>query len=109
MTSGVSLEWKIRVEFVVPVPEEGEGEEQGRSDEEEGGFGGERRGSIAQGGHPLLEEISRDDKGGLVLVAAENLVCESFEVAVPLRVYGAVYTGLEKLERDKAVDGGLVV
>lgn len=109
MTSGVSLEWKIRVEFVVPVPEEGEGEEQGRSDEEEGGSGGERRGSVAQGGHPLLEEISRDDKGGLVLVAAENLVCESFEVAVPLRVYGAVYTGLEKLERDEAVEGGLVV
>ncbi|KAH7627148.1 Rgp1-domain-containing protein [Sordaria sp. MPI-SDFR-AT-0083] len=59
--------------------------------------------------HPLLEEISRDDRGGLVLVAAENLICESFEVAVPLRIYGAVGTGLEKLERDEATDEGLPV
>ncbi|KAK5661478.1 hypothetical protein OQA88_11382 [Cercophora sp. LCS_1] len=92
VTSGVSLEWKIRVEFVVPA-EEGEGE-----DEEQ-----------TKGGHPLLEEISREDRGGLILVAAENLVCESFEVAVPLRVYGAVCNGLEKLERDEAGEGGLVV
>lgn len=59
--------------------------------------------------HPLLEEISRDDRGGLVLVAAENLICESFEVAVPLKIYGAVGTGLEKLERDEATEEGLPV
>ena len=59
--------------------------------------------------HPLLEEISRDGRGGLVLVAAENIACESFEVAVPLRVYGAVCTGLERLERDEALEEGLVV
>jgi RAB6A-GEF complex partner protein 2 len=119
VTSGVSFEWKIKIEFVVPLPEEGEGEEhegssEGSHDEEEGEH---ERGQMVkqphqgqgQGGHSLLEEISRDDRGGLVLVAAENLVCESFEVAVPLRVYGAVYTGLEKLERDEAVEGGLVV
>ncbi|KAK0639349.1 Rgp1-domain-containing protein [Cercophora newfieldiana] len=119
VTSGVSFEWKIKIEFVVPVPEEGEGAHEhdagseGSHDEDEESEGTHMAKapppSQGHGGHPLLEEISRDDRGGLVLVAAENLVCESFEVAVPLRVYGAVYTGLEKLERDEAVEGGLVV
>ncbi|KAH0442215.1 hypothetical protein CcaCcLH18_01653 [Colletotrichum camelliae] len=90
ITTGVSLEWKIRVEFVVPS-QETELERESPST------------------HPLLEEISRDEKGGLVLVAVENLACESFEVAVPLRVYGAVATGLERLERDEAFEEGLVV
>lgn len=98
VTSGVSLEWKVRVEFVVPaVGGGGEGE-----DGEDGG-GGAGVGAVG-----LLEEISRDERGGLVVVAAENLVCESFEVAVPLRVYGAVSSGLERLERDEG-EGGLVV
>lgn len=90
VTSGLSLEWKIRIEFVVPSSANDEDAE------------AERR---AGGPHPLLEEISRDDRGGLVLVAAENLECESFEVAVPLRVYGAVCNGLERLERDEAEQG----
>ncbi|GKT57119.1 intracellular protein transport protein [Colletotrichum tofieldiae] len=90
ITTGVSLEWKIRVEFVVPS-QETELEREAPST------------------HPLLEEISRDERGGLVLVAVENMACESFEVAVPLRVYGAVATGLEKLERDEALEEGLVV
>ncbi|KAK7921164.1 hypothetical protein PG985_009186 [Apiospora marii] len=89
VTSGLSLEWKIRIEFVVPSSSVDDAE-------------GERR---AQGPHPLLEEIARDDRGGLVLVAAENLECESFEVAVPLKVYGAVCDGLERLERDEAEEG----
>ena len=46
---------------------------------------------------------------GTILVAAEKLTCESFEVAVPLRVYGAVTTGLERLERDHASEQGLPV
>ncbi|KAK3344142.1 Rgp1-domain-containing protein [Lasiosphaeria hispida] len=118
VTSGVCLEWKIRVEFVVPV-EEGQDHDQEAGSEGEDSEGGDtgsegrvriRRGSHSGGTeHPLLEEISRDDKGGLVLVAAENLMCESFEVAVPLRVYGAVCTGLERLERDEAMEEGLVV
>lgn len=92
MTSGVSLEWKIRVEFVVPssgsdLPSPGE----------------------QPTSHPLLEQISQDEKGGLVLVAMENLICESFDIAVPLRVYGAVGTGLERLERDEASEEGLAV
>ncbi|KAI1456135.1 Rgp1-domain-containing protein [Annulohypoxylon moriforme] len=95
VTSGLSLEWKIRIEFVVPSSVT-EGPE----------FAGSDTGTQP---HPLLEEISRDERGGLVLVAAENLDCESFEVAVPLRVYGAVCNGLERLERDEAQQEGLVV
>ncbi|KAM0296847.1 hypothetical protein ACHAPQ_005423 [Fusarium lateritium] len=92
VTSGVSLEWKIRIEFVVPsTGNDSPGE-------------GERRAP-----HPLLEQISQDNKGGTVLVAVENLICESFEIAVPLRVYGAVGTGLERLERDEASEEGLAV
>lgn len=108
VTSGVSLEWKIRLEFVVPVYDDRKEEEE----EEEQDSSQERRLTDPRpqtGPHPLLEEISRDDRGGLVLVAAENLTCESFEVAVPLRVYGAICTGLERLERDEALEEGLAV
>jgi RAB6A-GEF complex partner protein 2 len=92
ITSGVSFEWKIRLEFVVP------------SNELDGG-----KPEQPPTTHPLLEEVSRDERGGLVLVAAEHLICESFEVAVPLRVYGASAAGLERLERDEALFKGLVV
>lgn len=116
VTSGISLEWKIRLEFVVPSQdaEPRAIEEQPEEDEDNEGEPGQERRLISeprhsQGPHPLLEEISRDERGGLVLAAAENLTCESFEVAVPLRVYGAVCKGLERLERDEALEEGLVV
>lgn len=134
VTSGVGLEWKVRLEFVVPVQQQelqrlqqeqeeaGPGEGEGDAEEvtEEGDAEGEgmlegerRRGSkqavAQQPPHPLLEEISRDDRGGSVLVGVENLMCESFEVAVPLRVYGAACNGLERLERDEAMEEGLPV
>lgn len=116
VTSGISLEWKIRLEFVVPSQdvELPTYQEQPDDDEDAQSNHSQERRLIPepkhhQGPHHLLEEISRDDRGGLVLVAAENLTCESFEVAVPLRVYGAVCKGLEKLERDEALEEGLAV
>lgn len=93
VTSGVNFEWKIRVEFVVPSQP---------SEEVVSAAGGNTP-------YPLLEQISQDEKGGLVLVAAENLACESFDVSVPIRVYGAVGTGLERLERDEVSEEGLAV
>jgi hypothetical protein len=36
----------------------------------------------------LLEEIGRDERGANLL-AKEKLMAETFEIAVPLRVYGA--------------------
>lgn len=119
VTSGISLEWKIRLEFVVPSQdvEQRAIEEQDRDQFDQEGEQGQERRLLSseparqqqQCPHPLLEEISRDDRGGLVAVAAEKLTCESFEVAVPLRVYGAVCKGLERLERDEALEEGLVV
>ncbi|KAI1637084.1 Rgp1-domain-containing protein [Biscogniauxia mediterranea] len=127
VTSGLSLEWKIRIEFVVPSSSSvrhynnynyhynnGNGNSNGNNEQDSDPASSllSSSSSSQMGGgepHPLLEEISRDDRGGLVLVAAENLECESFEVAVPLRVYGAVCNGLERLERDEALEEGLVV
>jgi hypothetical protein len=70
ITSGISLEWKLRVEFITPrLTHEDSGEEIFWDD--------------------LLEEISSDDRG-VILAATERLSAESFEVQVPIRVYGAV-------------------
>jgi hypothetical protein len=85
LTSGVSLDWRVRIEFVTPR------------------LIGENE--VAQGYADLLEEISRDDRG-VVLAAAEALDCESFEIAVPLRVYGAL---AGNSERDDSPSDGLVV
>ncbi|KAI1753701.1 Rgp1-domain-containing protein [Xylaria castorea] len=109
MTSGLNLEWKIRVEFVVPSSASTnafKSADDAGDDEDAAAAKGE---ATPKGGHPLLEEISHNEKSGLILVAAENLECESFEVAVPLRVYGALGSGLERLERDEALEEGLVV
>jgi len=132
ITSGVSLEWKVRVEFVVPADgrqhpssgsprsgAQGEGAEEKEDEDEEYQQQQQdesqplaREREKARGPsqvHPLLEPLSRDDKGGLVLVAVENMPCESFEVAVPLRVYGSVGRGLERLDRDDVGETGLAV
>lgn len=63
VTSGISLDWRIRVKFVTP-----------------------RLGSGMEG-EDLLEEVGRDERGGL-LQGVETLKVETFEVAVPVRVYG---------------------
>ncbi|TGJ83155.1 hypothetical protein E0Z10_g5615 [Xylaria hypoxylon] len=99
MTSGLNFEWKIRIEFVIPSSVSANSVDEP----------GDQEDSQEEQSHPLLEEISHNDKSGLILVAAETLECESFEVAVPLRVYGAVCNGLERLERDEALEEGLVV
>lgn len=76
ITSGVSLDWKILIEFVTPRAD--------RSKEGTPTYDPE-----------LLEEVSRDERG-VVLAAAEVLNCESFEIAVPLRVYGALAGSSDK-------------
>ncbi|KAI9820642.1 MAG: hypothetical protein M1827_005011 [Pycnora praestabilis] len=82
ITSGVSLEWKLRIEFVTPLQRTGDEEE-----EESGEF-------------HLLEEVARDDRG-VTLAAVEGFSCETFEIAVPVRVYGAVVEGTEILETEE--------
>ncbi|KAI9739382.1 MAG: hypothetical protein M1818_005070 [Claussenomyces sp. TS43310] len=85
ITSGVSFEWKVLIEFVTPMSE--------KSDEEPVPLAAD-----------LLEEISRDERS-TILAASERLECESFEVAVPLRVYGALGGVLERHDMPE----GLVV
>lgn len=86
ITSGVSLEWRVRIEFVTPRLSFAENE-------------------IMAVKEDLLEEIARDDRG-VTFASAEVLDCESFEIAVPIRVYGALAgnTG-----RDENLVDGLVV
>jgi len=85
ITSGVSLEWRVRIEFVTPRLL--------------GDFGNTQRYM------ELLEEVSRDDRG-VVLAAAEALDCESFEIAVPIRIYGAL---AGNTDREESSLDGLVV
>ncbi|OAP55728.1 hypothetical protein AYL99_09880 [Fonsecaea erecta] len=68
VTSGVNLDWSLRFEFgtIKPV-ENDEGEFRLVTD--------------------LLEEVVNDERG-TVNVAAENLECDTFEVVIPITVYG---------------------
>jgi len=79
ITSGVSLEWKLRIEFITPRLTHEDGEEALWNE--------------------LLEEISSDDRG-IILAAVERLPCDSFEVAVPVRVYGAVSGAGEAVDNE---------
>ncbi|KAK2802662.1 hypothetical protein FQN50_007270 [Emmonsiellopsis sp. PD_5] len=67
ITSGVNLEWELRFEFVTSSVH----------DEDE----------IGASGINLLEPVERDDRG-TVFASLESVSCESFEVAIPLTVYG---------------------
>ncbi|KAJ5123875.1 Reduced growth phenotype protein 1 [Penicillium bovifimosum] len=66
VTSGVTLDWELRFEFVTSS------------------IRGDR---APPSGTRLLETISSDDRNQ-VLSALEYLNCESFEISIPLTVYG---------------------
>ncbi|KAI4158147.1 MAG: hypothetical protein L6R39_000532 [Caloplaca ligustica] len=68
VTSGVSLEWCLRCEFVTETRE---------NDEQE----------IEEGPKGLLEEVAEDERG-VGLAAVQAMQCEAFDVQLPLRVYG---------------------
>lgn len=70
-TTGVSLTWRLRVEFTTQRQISGLGIE----------------GSNV--GDELLEELASDDRG-TTFIARERLPADTFEIAVPLKVYGAV-------------------
>lgn len=120
VTTGVGVRWRVRVEFVGPrielrrkrstttndeeqqQPEEEDGgeiyvddndEDQDDEDAEKRGLQEAARNSktvVPKLDFPkLLEERSKDHRA-TVLGAIERLQCDSFEVEVPVRVYGAV-------------------
>ncbi|QDS74055.1 hypothetical protein FKW77_009298 [Venturia effusa] len=72
VTTGVSLNWRVIVEFVTPRVSPG---------------------MVEEGFEELLEEVARDEKRGVTLQGVENLRVETFQVEVPVRVYGAVVGG----------------
>ncbi|PPJ56329.1 hypothetical protein CBER1_00651 [Cercospora berteroae] len=70
-TTGVSLHWRLRVEFTTHRQSQGLGIE---------GTGGDGE---------LLEQLGSDERG-TSWIAKERLPADTFEIAVPLKVYGAV-------------------
>lgn len=77
ITSGVSLGWNLRFEFITS-----------RAEDDEAGRGLN---------DVLLEEVANDERG-TVSAAVPGLLCESFDVTVPLKVYGATAVNNEKIE-----------
>lgn len=77
VTSGVSLEWVLRFEFVTS---------RNRRDFE-----------YSDDYDSLLEEVAKDERGS-VIAAVQGMPCEVFDVTVPLRIYGATSGYDEKNE-----------
>lgn len=79
-TTGVSLVWRVRVEFTV---QRQVAQAQGLG---VGGLNAGFDGADGNGGH-LLEELSSDERG-TTSIAKERLPSETFEVGVPIQVLG---------------------
>jgi len=85
-TTGVSLVWRVRVEFTTERQTQGLGVEQQVTGEDA----------------ELMEELGSDERG-TTMIAKERLMADTFEIGVPLKVYGApsieaVSAELEALE-----------
>ncbi|KAI9814982.1 MAG: hypothetical protein M1826_002114 [Phylliscum demangeonii] len=91
LSTGVSLAWTLRVEFVTPrmarAEEEDEGGGGGGGDEAGADVEGDGKAAAAAAAESLMEELFVDDRG-VTLAAVEHLRGESFEVGIPLTVYG---------------------
>lgn len=69
LTSGVNLDWALRFEFVTTRVAESVDENDQAAEKD------------------LLEPVVNDDRG-TILAAVETLQCETFEVSIPITVYG---------------------
>jgi hypothetical protein len=99
-TTGVQLDWRVRIEFVTARVRPKAARGLGIEDDE--AANGEDP-ALSEGREAdLLEEVGRDERGA-VRIAKERLVAETFEVAVPIRVYGV--TGTEVDRREAETDG----
>ena len=98
-TTGVWLSWRIRIEFTTArMPPKTDSP----------GLGIDS--GPASGGHDrvdeLLEEVGADDRA-TTLIAKERLLAETFEVAVPIRVYGgsaASMDGVPTMNLEKGLE-----
>lgn len=82
-TTGVSLTWRLKIEFTTQRHVPGQVFDQSSPANE------------------LMEEIARDERGATA-IAKERLAADTFEIAVPVKVYGALgidslYTESEEL------------
>ena len=101
-TTGVSLVWRVRVEFTVQrQQQQGQGSGVGGFEGWSGGGGG----GGTDGGE-LLEELNQDERGR-TLIARERLAAETFEVGVPIRVLGV--PGMEVVGDAEGVGVGMEV
>jgi hypothetical protein len=64
MTSGMRLEWRLRIEFIT-----------------------RRNANADDSVDGLLEEVNEDERG-TIEAAVQELPCQSFDIAIPIRVYG---------------------
>ncbi|CAO1604550.1 Golgi membrane exchange factor (Ric1p-Rgp1p) subunit [Xanthoria calcicola] len=70
VTSAVNLQWRLRFEFVTSNQAV--------------------RGTVGHGAIPdILENVAEDERG-TVSVAVEAMPCETFEVTLPLQIYGGI-------------------
>ncbi|OJJ47133.1 hypothetical protein ASPZODRAFT_65701 [Penicilliopsis zonata CBS 506.65] len=67
LTSGVTVDWELRFEFVTTSAH--------------------TESNTHVSGAALLETLSQDNRGS-ILGALESMQCESFEIAIPITVYG---------------------
>jgi len=81
ITSGVSLDWSIKLEFGTVKEAEGVADAEGDEDVVP-------QNQIVKR-NTLLEELVKDERG-VVEVAVESLECDTFEVTIPITVYGDV-------------------
>lgn len=96
-TTGVSLDWCIRLELVVgsstsafasaPTPTP--------NANEEGSASTQPSSAEVSRAERVLEVAHADDRG-TVLTARSQLLCESFQVEIPIRVFGAVVGSAEE-------------
>jgi hypothetical protein len=93
-TTGVQLDWRVRIEFVTARVRPKVARGLGIGDDEV-----EEEPAAALAEDDLLEEVGRDERG-MVRIAKERLVAETFEVAVPIRVYGVAGTEVDRRETE---------
>lgn len=70
ITSGVRLDWSLRFEFVTGS----------QVDFEE---------ATSETPQALLEEVAEDERGS-ILAAVQAMPCETFDVSLPIQIYGAI-------------------
>jgi len=86
-TTGIGLDWCIRVEFIVATHSD---DDEHKTDELGDSIEDDARRKMER----LMDETNSDERG-ITLSATSYLACESFEITVPIRVFGAAVGDVE--------------